>query len=482
MPLRADHARSLVTRAQPTSRLAALRACLAGCVVIAMSGAAVADSDLLSVYRLAQTNDPVWEAAHRALLATEQKLPQARADLLPSLGLNSGYNKTRSDVAFAQDPATARDYPGWNWNLQLTQPLFRAANWAALDQAHAIVELARYQFAQAEQDLILRVAQAYFDILVAQEAVRAGQAQVAAVDLQMNLAQRGFQAGTHAITDVHEARSRLELGRSQYIASQADLDAKVAELSKITAVRLSELKAADGSARHVSPQPDDADSWEMQARESAWAVRQQTATVAIAEQELRKQKAGHLPTLDLTASVGRSFSGSSNSTQLDYSSRVQTRQIGVQLTWPLFAGGGTTARVSEAAESYEKSKSDLETARRQSATTARQAYGLVRSGLAQIEALTLAVAAGRESVKANQAGYRLGTRNNVDVLNAEQLLYTAVRDLAKARYDTLFMSLKLRASTGSLGESDVQAFNAWLYQRAALTTSDSAAASDSSSR
>lgn len=179
---------------------------------------------------------------------------------------------------------------------------------------------------------------------------------------------------------------------------------------------------------------------------------------------MRKQKAGHLPTLDLTASVGRSFSGSSNSTQLDYSSRAQTRQIGVQLTWPLFAGGGTTARVREAAESYEKSKSDLEAARRQSATTARQSYGLVRSGLAQIEALTLAVAAGRESVKANQAGYRLGTRNNVDVLNAEQLLYTAVRDLAKARYDTLFMSLKLRASTGSLVEGDVQALNAWLYQ------------------
>jgi outer membrane protein len=200
----------------------------------------------------------------------------------------------------------------------------------------------------------------------------------------------------------------------------------------------------------------------MQARENNPSVVAQQAAKDAAEQELRKNRAEHLPTLDFTASYGSSYASGTLASPADIATRSRSGQVGLQLSVPLFLGGGTQARVKEAAANLNRSRADVEAVRRQAAAEARQAFAGVSNGLAQVQALVSAVESSKSSVEANQVGYRTGTRINIDVLNAEQQLYAAVRDLAKARYDTIMQSLRLRAAAGNLAETDLQGVNALL--------------------
>jgi outer membrane protein len=198
------------------------------------------------------------------------------------------------------------------------------------------------------------------------------------------------------------------------------------------------------------------------ARENNPAVRTQLAAMEVAEKEVSKNRAAHLPTLDFTAGYGRNYTSGSMTSPADIENRVKSGTIGLQLTIPIYQGGAVSSRVSEAIANRFKSRAELEAARRQAATLARQAFGGVTSGLSQVEALTSAVTSSLDSVNANKIGYRIGTRVNIDVLNAEQQLFAAQRDLAKARYDTILQGMRLKAAAGTLTESDVQAINVLL--------------------
>jgi outer membrane protein len=412
-------------------------------------------ADLLEIYGLAKNNDPTFDAARHTLEAALQKIPEARAGLLPTVNVNGNSTNTNAATTFAPSPPVIRDVNAWVWTLQLTQPVIRIQNIFAYRASKNVVDQAIAQFSLAEQDLILRVAQAYFGVVSAQESIAAAEAQVTAMEEQLAQATRGYQVGTHAITDVYEAKSRQDLATAQYVAARNDLISKRADLEKIIGSINSPLATLQPKAVIPNPQPSDVQVWADQAQENNPSVRAQRAALAAAVAEVGRNRAEHLPTLDLTASYGQNYSSGSLTSPTDYTTAATTQQVGIQLNIPVFAGGGTNARVSEAIANRDKAQADIEIARRQVAADARQAYAGVENGLAQVEALESAVDSSKSSVKGNQIGFGLGIRMNIDVLNAQQQLYTAQRDLAKARYDTLFQGFKLKAAAGILTESDV---------------------------
>lgn len=419
-------------------------------------------TDLLDAYHLAQANDPVFESARHALEGAEQKVPQARAGLLPAVSASGNRGLTRANTQFTGEAPVDRNNSTWAWNLQLTQPLFKVSNLYAYQESGALVAQATAQFDKAEQDMLLRVSQAYFNVIIAQEAIAAADAQVTALVEQLAQVQRGFSLGTHSETDIDDTKSRLGLARSQRIAANNELESKQADLEKVTGHPPGQLDALAPTTTLSPPVPMDRMTWINQARTDNPAVLAQSDALDAAQKDIKKNKAEYLPTVDLVASYGRNYSSDSLTTPEDFSTRTNAGQIGVQLNIPIYTGGSTDSKVTEAFDNMEKASSDLEAARRDAATDAQQAFAGVVNGLAQIDALNTAVESGQSALKGNKAGFHLGIRINLDVLNAEQQLYTSERDLAKAKYDTLLQELKLKAAVGSLGEGDLMAVNALL--------------------
>jgi len=439
----------------------ALAQLTAGFLLSLLINASVRGEDLLEIYHKAQLNDPTFEAARYELEANREKIPQALAGLLPVLSVSGSDNLNRLNTVFSTTPTVPRDIRSWNWTLQLTQPLVRAQNFYAYSESESIVEQAIAQYAKAEQDLILRVAQPYFDVLVAQESIPVANAQVSAMEEQFKIAKLGFDAGTHAITDVYEAKSKIDLARSERVAAFNALDIKRAELEKVIGEMPKALSALKPDLVSPTLEPNDPQIWINQARENNPAVRVPKAALEAAEVEVKRNLAEYLPTVDAIASYGGSFSSGSVYPS-DYSTISKTQQVGLQLNMPLFSGGATNSRVNEAIANKYKANANLEVARREAAHDARLAFTGIVNGLSQIEALSSAVESSRNAVQASQTGYKLGANANIDVLNSDHQLYTAQRDLVQARYDTLLQGLKLKAAAGVLTEADLITINAFL--------------------
>jgi outer membrane protein len=341
-------------------------------------------------------------------------------------------------------------------------PLVRPQAIVAYRESHQQVAQSEAAVTLAEQDLIVRVANAYFDVLTAQESLAAADAEVKATEEQQALARRSFAKGVSSITDVDEATTHAESSRSQRLATQTDLEVKRAELEKITGITPAELAPLRPDAQILPPDPQDPGMWVAQAKENHPSVVAFVASVQVARLEVEKARLARLPTLDAVASYGRNYSSGNNINPIDYATNAHIRQAGVQLTLPILDGGGLHAQVGEARARQHRAEADLEGARRQAAVDARSAYEAVVNGIAQIKALRAAIDASVNSVKGNLAGYKLGLRINSDVLEAERERYAAQRELAKARYDALLQGLKLKAATGTLGVADVRAVNEML--------------------
>lgn len=452
------------SRAQSIFRSSALGSHAVAALLIGCFSFSAQSEDLLDIYRLALRNDPTFEVARYTLKAAQEKYPQALAGLLPTVNANGANNVTRAQDQFSTSPSISRDVHAWNWSLQLTQPLIRMQNVYAYDEAKVALEQAQAQYNQAEQDMILRITQAYFGVMASREGIKVAEVELSATGEQLELAKHGFDKGVAAITDVHEAQSRVDLARSHLVEAQNELDAKSAELGKIVDEVPEQLAALGPSVPIPPPQPNDQQVWIKQARDNNPAVRAAQSGLLVAEAAVGKTRAEHTPTLDLVASYGENYASGSATMPTDLASRGQNKLIGVQFTIPLFAGGGTSSHVAEVMANKYRAGAELEVARRQAATDARVAFAAVVNGLSQITALESAVESSQSSVTGNQVGYKLGIYNNVKVLDAEQQLYTAKRDLVKARYETLFQALKLKAAAGILNGEDMISCNALLVR------------------
>ena len=419
-------------------------------------------ADLIAVYRDALAYDAQFASARAALEAGREKLPQGRTGLFPTIGLaaSTTWNDVDTTRRVSGATETNTQYNNNGWTATLTQPLFRWQNWVAYTQSELAVAQAEAQFALARQDLTVRAAQAYFDVLLALDTLAVAQAQKVAIAEQLESAKRNFEVGTATITDTHEAQARYDLTSAQEIAADNDLTVKRQVLRAVIGKEPEGLKNLKPGVQLVRPQPDDIGKWVEMAESASAPVQVSQALYEIAAREVEKQRAGHYPTLDLVATRGRS--SASNSTTLGFGSDSNSSTIGLQLAIPIFAGGGVVSKDREAVALTEKAAADLENARRTAALNARQAYLGVTSGLAQVKAYEAALTSSQSALDSNRLGYDVGVRINIDVLNAQSQLFDTRQKLAKARLDTLVALLKLKAAAGSLGEDDVAAINALL--------------------
>jgi len=427
---------------------------------VAAAPLAAAAQDLVQVYRDARGYDAQYAAARYALQAGLEKLPQGRALILPTLNLSAGTTRTHIDSE-SKDPAVSssfeRETRSRGYTLSFSQPIFRAQNFIQYEQAGFQVKQAEANFGQASQDLIVRVAQAYFDVLASQDTLGLVRAQKAAISEQLAQAKRNFEVGTATITDTHEAQARYDLISAQEIAAQNDLENRRRALQLITGKEYRELKSLRSEVKLSPPNPNNMETWVELAEKQSYPVQIQEAASEVAALEAKRASAGHLPTLDAVATYGQT--GQTASTTSNVGADITSSSIGLQFALPLYQGGAISSREREAAALSLRAKEDLENARRTAALTSRQTYLTVINGIAQIGALEQARVSSQSALESNKLGYEVGVRINIDVLNAQQQLYSTERDLAVARYNTITNQLRLKAAAGSLREEDLEEVN-----------------------
>ena len=427
-------------------------------LALAAAAASAAGENLLQVYRDAQRYDATYAAARFTLEAGRERLPQARAGLLPSLNLTA--NTMRSNIdSDSRSPAFdySRSPTSAGYELRLTQPLYRPQNLADFNSADYQVKQAEATFAQATQDLVVRVVQAYLEVLAAQDNLTLVGAQKAAIAEQLAQAKRNFEVGTTTITDTHEAQSRYDLTVSQEIAAQNELSNRRQSLQLITGKEYARLATLRADVRIPPPNPDQMQAWVELAEKQSYVVLIQEAAAEAAQIAVRRASSGHLPTLDVVATHAQVTESSTVANSIGRD--VTTSTLGLQLAVPLFQGGSLTSREREAAANYNKAREDLQNARRTAALVARQSYVSVINGISQIGALEQALISSQSALDSNRLGYEVGVRINIDVLNAQQQLFTTRRDLFLARYNLINSHLRLRAAAGSLRDEDIEAFN-----------------------
>ncbi|WP_367846368.1 TolC family outer membrane protein [Rhodoferax sp. WC2427] len=435
---------------------------LASCtlaLLAAFSGAAHAQS-LVELYDAARATDSTYQSAKALYDANLAKADQAKAGILPSVGLAAGLNR---NLLEGRNPTFDKDYTTQSATLSASQPLYRPANRINYQQGLKLVDVAQAQLAAAEQDLVVRVAQAYFDVLGAGDTLNFVRAQKTAVGEQLASAKRNFEVGTATITDTREAQALFDLVRAQEIAAENDLLVK--KLALDTLVSRVDAQPIPLAQPVVLPtvQPGDISTWVQQAESLQPNVVQAVVALDVARLETQKAKAGNLPTLDLTAgyNVNRYPNGTTSNLP---GSRTNTTQIGLSFNIPLFAGFSIQNRIRETLSLEDKAQADLDAVRRAVSQATRAAFYGVLSGVGQVSALEAAEASSQIALDANKLGYQVGVRINIDVLNSQSQLFQTKRDLAQARYNVLLGSLKLRQASGSLKPEDLQAVNALLVR------------------
>ncbi len=423
-------------------------------------GAPVFAADLIDVYRDALAQDPVYASARLALEANREVLPQARAGTLPNISASSNFFRNERDSG-----GSSSGYNTYGYSLNLTQPLFRRQTWIAVDQADLQVKQAEAVFADVQQNLIVRAAQAYFDVLLAQDNVALSGAQKKAFSEQLAQAKRNFEVGTATIVDSYEAQARYDLAVSKEISDQNDLEIKRQALQQLVGKLNANLAPLKDNVALALPEPANMEAWVTNAETASPVIAQLRNAYEIAKKEVDRNQAGHLPTLDLVGSYGDSRSPGFNVLgQQSGTTSTKTAQIGLQLTIPIYQGGGVQSKVRQSLSNREKSAQDLENTKRTVAQSVRQSFLGVKNGVAQVKALEAALVSNQSSLDSTILGKEVGVRTNVDILNAQQQLFQARRDLQQARYNTILSQLRLKSATGRLQEEDLAEVNRLLQK------------------
>ena len=425
-------------------------------IVMALNAAGTLSAhaqSLVELYESARAYDATFQSAKSQYEAAVYKGEQARSGTLPAVNLGLGASRSAADaninVPVAYGVATA--------TISASQPLYRPANWLTWEQGKKSVVIAQAQLVSAEQDLVLKVSQAYFDVLAAQDALTFVLAQKTAVAEQLASAKRNFEVGTSTITDTREAQARYDLVVAQQIAAENDLRVKKIALDQLVGKTDTTPKPLAPPVALPALLPDDVNVWVSQSADEHPLLRQSALALEVAQLETRKAEAGNKPTLDLTSSFQMARNDGTASSFAN--SHINTASIGLSFNLPLFAGFAIQNRVKETLALEDKARTDLEAARRTVAQNTRTAYFGVLSGQGQVKALEAAEASSQSALDANKLGYQVGVRINIDVLNAQSQLFQTKRDLARARYDVLLGGLKLRQANGTLKPEDLQVIN-----------------------
>ena len=411
---------------------------------------------LVELYEAARSYDATYLAARAQADAAEYRAAQAKSLGLPSLTANLRGVARQIDL-----PRT--DYNSNNalqTELNGRYPLFNRANQATMEQAERALIASKAELEAAEQDLIIRLTQAYFDVLAAKDTVALARTNKTAILEQLASAKRNFEVGTATITDAREAQSRADLANAQEIAAENDLINRRIALAYLVGRR--EVEPLPLVAPVVLPTivPKNVEEWVTVADSLHPQVTQARIAYEVARLEIDKAKAGELPTLDAVATLGANHASGSSNQIIPGSTR--TGSIGLELNWPLYTGGLVQNRIKETVSLEQRSREEFENARRTVAQNTRVAFWGVQSGEALVKALEAAESSSRLSLEATQLGYRVGVRVNIDVLNAQTQLFQTQRDLFKSRYDVLVNSLRLRQASGQLTPNDLLAVNSLL--------------------
>ncbi len=435
---------------------------LAAAVMMAFATHAQAQS-LVEMYDAARGYDAGFISAKAQFEANLAKANQTLGGILPNIAMSVSSAKTdfKSQLRSTPNTVAEKDLETRTVSATLVQPIYRPAAWAAYKQGGSLLQQAAAQFEAAEHDLLIRVTQGYFDVLVGEDNLALLNAQRTAVGEQLASAKRNFEVGTATITGVRDAQARFDLTNAQTIAAENDLRIKRLALDLLVGLSDAKPKRLLQINQLIATPKEDVNQWVSQAETTSPAIRQAQLALEVASLEVDKATAGHKPTLDAQMNYVRTenIKGTAIS---DLQTNVFTPSVGVVLNVPLFAGFTTMYRIKETVALETKARSDLENARRATAQATRSAYFGLVSGLSQVKAYEAAEASSQSALDANKLGYSVGVNINIDVLNSQSQLYQTKRDLAKARYDVLVTNLKLRQAAGTLTPADLQPINALL--------------------
>jgi len=450
---------------------------LAACIavvplgVVPLAGAA----DLGSIYQQALKNDPLIREAEANRLAARESKPQALSALLPQLNAGGRYDDSDSDgTSTFIDPGSPpvpfdqnRKGTDKSWNLTLRQSVFRWQNWAALKRADAESAQAEADYHAAQQDLILRTSEAYFNVLAAQDTLEAAQAAHDAIERQLEQSEKRFEVGLIAVTDVQEAKAAFDSATADLIQAKRNLATAQEQLRELTGNTFDELSKPGADMPLAGPDPADADAWVKLAMDQNARLTSSRLAADITRQDVSSERGGHLPSLDLVVSRSQFDSKSdftSDGITNPNDSNSESTTYSLQVTVPIYSGGATNSRVRQAQYRHQAARERLERTARETERETRDAYLGVNSEVARVQSLRQAVESAKTALQATEAGYEVGTRTSVDVLQARQRLFEAQTNYARSRYDYLLNVLRLRLAAGTLDDHGIADINALLTE------------------
>ncbi|MEM6639561.1 MAG: TolC family outer membrane protein [Pseudomonadota bacterium] len=451
---------------------------LCACALLATAPASAVD--LMEVYAQALTNDPLLLEAEATRRAAEENRPQALANLLPTINLQGQFDDqdtegTTTAPAFTGGPVISTRRPSdadrIQWTLRLSQPLFRWDRWIALKRADKQIALEEANYAAAKQSLAVRVSERYFAVLSAQDSLQAEQANKEAIARQLEEAETRFDVGLIAVTDVYESRSAYDQSVAAEIGAKRTLATALENLREVTGEYANgDLGAPGDDLPLVAPEPADPDRWVRDALEQNLNVAASRLQVDIAADDIKTQRAGHLPTLDLVLSRDHFDSDGSRFDVLEdgrvfggvQTSDFDTDTIALQFNVPIYSGGAVRSRTRQAVHQQRAAKQRLERVSRETERQTRDAFLGVEAEIARVNALAQAVTSSETALSATEAGFDVGTRTSVDVLNARRDLLRAQTNYRSARYDYLLNVVRLKQAAGTLTLADLKDINRWL--------------------
>ena len=423
-----------------------------------------AKTDLVTVYKDAVDNNADLAAARANYEAQREAVPQARSGLLPQINGGATADDTRTKL---DDPSSTSSRSGLAYQATLSQPIFRADRWFQLKAAESSTEQASLDFSATQQNLILQTAETYFAVLRAQDNLASTKAEEAAFKRQLDQANERFDVGLSDKTDVLEAQAGYDTSRANRIIAERNVEDAFQAVVTLTNREYASLEGILHTLPVVVPAPNDAKAWVDTAAQQNLNLQAANYAVDAAEETLRQRKAGHAPTLDAVASYQKGdndslgFSNTPGSTQ-QFSGDVEQRSIGLQLNIPIYSGGLTSSQVRESYQRLNQTEQQRESLRRTVVQNTRNFHRAVNTDVEQVKARKQSIISNQSALEATEIGYQVGTRNIVDVLDAQRQLYSSVRNYNDARYDYILNNLRLKQAAGTLSPADLEALGNFL--------------------